>query len=221
MLEHVITAPMQCLTTKSNDTARMASHDPVVGHVLEQQPVLTLCDLLQQFYSDVRVIAHARLRRLPPSRTLHTSTVLQEAILRLVKRKCDAWQNHVYFFADIKQAVQQVVADYVRHKFAHKRDVELVYGDTLSDQGRGAGPAGDFIAAGDAAAATPLQKLAVHRALEKLQQEHPRAAQVVFLRFLIGLTTSEIAEAMSRSTRGVERDWVFARSWLEAELRVA
>ena len=123
MLKHATTAPTQCHATWSNDLSGNAIRAPLVGPALEQSPALTLCDLLQQFYADVRVIARARLRGLPPSRTLHTSTVLQEATLRLVKRKRDVWQNHVYFFADVKQAAQQVVADYVRRPSASKRDV--------------------------------------------------------------------------------------------------
>ena len=168
------------------------------------------------------MIAHARLRGLPPSRTLHTSTVLQETILRLVKRKRDVWQNHVYFFADMKQAAQQVVADYVRRKSASKRDVKLVRGSTLSHQVRDTDPASGFMEAGHTAVtATPAQKLAVHQALERLQQEHPRAAQVVFWRFFCAFTMPEIAEAMSVGIRSVERDWVFARTWLESELWVS
>jgi RNA polymerase sigma factor (TIGR02999 family) len=213
MTQHAIPETTQRSPCWSDDTIEIARREPLAGHVLEQPPPgLTLCDLLREFYSDVRVIAHARLRCLPASRTLHTSTVLQEAILRLVKRRRDAWENQVFFFADVKQAVQQVVADYVRRKSAAKRDVVIVHGDTTNENLiEGAWAEG---------AATSAHKLDVSEAMEKLRQEHPRASMVVLLRFFYSLTTPEIAEALSVSERCVERDWVFARSWLEHELKV-
>lgn len=221
MTQHVIPKTAQRLPHWSDDSIEMARREPLAGQVLEQPPSsLTLCDLLRQFYSDVRMIAHARLRCLPPSRTLHTSTVLQEAILRLVKRRQDGWQNRVFFFADIKQAAQQVVADYVRRKSTAKRDVVIVHGDTATSQNSNAPLAENLIEGGWAeGAATPADKLDIYEALEKLRQEHPRAALVVLLRFFYTLTTPEIAEFLSVSERCVERDWVFARSWLERELK--
>jgi len=66
--------------------------------------------------------------------------------------------------------------------------------------------------------ASPAQKLALSQAMERLRSEHPRAAQVVFLRFFCDLNTEQIAEALGCGTRSVERDWKFARAWLNARL---
>jgi len=174
-----------------------------------QRPVLDLDSLVSQFYGDVRRIAHSRLRRLPPSRSLHTATLMQEALLRLARCNKTGWHCRVHFFADVRQAVAQAVADYVRRKTADKRDAHVVRDDHAFDM------ASHFQQPDPA---TPAQKLAVHQAMERLGVDEPRAAQVVFYRFYCGLTMPQIAETLAISQRCAERDWTRARVWLAAEL---
>ena len=47
------------------------------------------------------------------------------------------------------------------------------------------------------------------------------ARAALTLRLLGGLTTEEIAEALSVSTATVERDWKFARAWLYRTLTLS
>ena len=46
----------------------------------------------------------------------------------------------------------------------------------------------------------------------------PRKAEVVTLGFFGGLTAMEIAGELGLSARTVERDWSFAKAWLNAHL---
>jgi RNA polymerase sigma factor (TIGR02999 family) len=55
-------------------------------------------------------------------------------------------------------------------------------------------------------------------AIVRLEVEHPRAASVVQLRFIAGLSTEETAAELALSTGTVKRDWAFARAWLSAAL---
>ena len=63
-----------------------------------------------------------------------------------------------------------------------------------------------------------LDVIALHEALERLAQEHPRPAQVVDLRFFGGLSVPEVAEALAVSDTTIESDWRFARAWLRGQL---
>lgn len=56
------------------------------------------------------------------------------------------------------------------------------------------------------------------RAIETLAQAHPRAAQVVQLRFIGGLTTEEIAANLALSPGTIKREWTFAKAWLAASM---
>jgi RNA polymerase sigma factor (TIGR02999 family) len=59
------------------------------------------------------------------------------------------------------------------------------------------------------------------RALGELSDRFPRAARVVQLRFIVGLTTEETAEQLQLSAGTVKRDWTFARAWLASAMESA
>jgi RNA polymerase sigma factor (sigma-70 family) len=68
--------------------------------------------------------------------------------------------------------------------------------------------------------AAPTEEiLAVHDALDALSAEDATAAQVVKLRYFVGLTIPEIAEALGISPRSADRHWLFARAWLKGAIR--
>jgi hypothetical protein len=60
----------------------------------------------------------------------------------------------------------------------------------------------------------------VHEALDALAAEDATAAEVVKLRYFVGMTIPEIAEALEISPRSADRHWVFARAWLKGAIRV-
>lgn len=60
--------------------------------------------------------------------------------------------------------------------------------------------------------------LGLDEALQKLQQQHPRKAELVKLRFDAGLTTAQAAQTLGISTTTAENDWTYARSWLRLEM---
>jgi DNA-directed RNA polymerase specialized sigma24 family protein len=63
--------------------------------------------------------------------------------------------------------------------------------------------------------------LAVHDVLDALTAEDATAAEVVKLRYFVGMTIPEIAEALEISPRSANRHWVFARAWLKGAIRRA
>jgi RNA polymerase sigma factor (TIGR02999 family) len=63
-----------------------------------------------------------------------------------------------------------------------------------------------------------LSIVAVDEALQKLEREDPRQAQIVELRFFGGLTVDEIASTLKVSRATVKRDWATAKLWLRSQL---
>ena len=80
----------------------------------------------------------------------------------------------------------------------------------------------DRVQQGDPKAADtpPDTLLVVHEALEKLAAEDALKAELVRLRFFIGLTNAEAAKVLGLSEPTVKRYWDFARAWLLREIRV-
>jgi DNA-directed RNA polymerase specialized sigma24 family protein len=60
--------------------------------------------------------------------------------------------------------------------------------------------------------------LSLNEALEKLEREDKRRAQLVKLRFFAGLTISEEAQALGISEATADNDWAYARCWLRLEI---
>jgi RNA polymerase sigma factor (sigma-70 family) len=65
----------------------------------------------------------------------------------------------------------------------------------------------------------PEMFLALDDAFQRLEEQDPRAADVVRLRFFAGLSIAETAKAMELSERTVKREWALARAYLYAALR--
>jgi len=63
------------------------------------------------------------------------------------------------------------------------------------------------------------QLLAVHEALDKLAAQHQLAAELVKLRYFVGMTIEESAQALGISVRTANHYWAHARAWLFHELK--
>ena len=61
--------------------------------------------------------------------------------------------------------------------------------------------------------------LAVHEALDLLATEDALAAQVVKLRYFVGLSIPEVAEVLNLAPRTADRLWAFARVRLKRIIR--
>ena len=159
-------------------------------------------------YAELRRLADARMNQIPPGQTLQPTALVHEVYIRLMGRGEATWNGRGHFFGAAARAMRDVLVDQARRKGARKHGGDQVRVDsmvTLSD-----GDARYELSAADV--------LALHQALDKLEQAHAQAAEIVLLRYFTGLTMDEIAEALAVTTRTVERKWRFARAWLAREL---
>ena len=161
--------------------------------------------LVRAIYDELRRTAGGLMRRERPGHTLQTTALVHEALLRLLDGDVLAdVPNHRYLFAAAAQAMRQVLVDHARRRRARKRDGNRVRV-----------PLDQVLAGFDDKG---LDVIALHDALERLAQEHPRPAQVVDLRFFGGLSVPEVAEIFEVSDTTIESDWRFARAWLRGQL---
>jgi DNA-directed RNA polymerase specialized sigma24 family protein len=59
----------------------------------------------------------------------------------------------------------------------------------------------------------------VDEALQKLAQESPVKAELVKLRFFIGLSIADAGQALGLSESTAKRYWAYSRAWLYEELK--
>ena len=161
--------------------------------------------LLPLVYEDLRKLAAVRMARLGPGQTLQATALVHDAYLRLVGSHDPGWQGRAHFFGAAARSMRNILADHLRHKGSSKRsgNYRRVGEDTAAEL-TSDGPNDDM--------------LALEEALEELERDYPRKGEVVTLMFFGGLDAAEVAEVLGMSSRTVERDWRFARAWLNGRL---
>jgi RNA polymerase sigma factor (TIGR02999 family) len=155
-------------------------------------------------YDELHRIARRYMHNERQDQTLQTTALVNEVYLRLVDVKNVDWQHRSQFFTIAAQMMRRILVDGARARGCGKR---------------GGGAAKVNI--DDVAAFLPGPEdsiVALDLALEEFAKVAPRQAKVVELRYFAGLSEEEIAGIMQTSTRTIERDWQFARSWLMREL---
>ncbi len=167
------------------------------GHAAEE--------LLPLVYEELRKLAAARMASEAPGQTLQATALVHEAWLRLVGSENPKFDGRGHFFAAAAEAMRRILIDRARQKLSLKR---------------GAGAARVNLEELEvAAAADDDTLLAVDEALTKLMREDPAAAEFIKLRFFVGFTNSEAAQALGIPERTARRHWSFGRAWLFRELR--
>jgi RNA polymerase sigma factor (TIGR02999 family) len=157
-------------------------------------------------------LVHAELHRLAkcymagerPGHILQTAALVNEAYLRLIDWKSVQWQNRAQFFGLAAKIMRRILVDFARAQYRKKRGGDALQVSLSEAANIGQAQSPDLVALDDA-----LQ------ALEKLD---PRQARVVELRFFVGLSHKEIAEALKVSVATVRRDLSLAEAWLYREL---
>jgi RNA polymerase sigma factor (TIGR02999 family) len=160
--------------------------------------------LLPLVYEELRKLAAARMASEWDTSTLQPTALVHEAWLRLVGTEQPNWKNRGHFFAAAAEAMRRILIEQARRKRALKR---------------GARPERiDLDSVDVALQADEESLLAMNEALEKLAVEDPQSAQLVKLRFFVGLNYQEAAQTLGMSERSAKRCWGFARAWLYREL---
>src|SRR5215472_3809028 len=137
--------------------------------------------------------------------TLQPTALVHEAWLKLVGQQNRQWQNRNHFFAAAVEAMRRILIDNARRK--------------LRVRNGGGQQRVELEDCAEAATSDDDQVLAVDEALEKLARLDPKRAEVVKLRYFVGLSFQETAEVLGISEPTVKRYWSFARAWLYEEIR--
>jgi RNA polymerase sigma factor (TIGR02999 family) len=157
--------------------------------------------LLPLIYEELRNLARARMSQEEPGQTLQATALVHEAYIRLVDKRCDqSLENRGHFFAAASEAMRRILVDRARDKGRLKR---------------GGGQRRIDLDKIKTAVDTDAQDLlAVNEAVEQLAEENRVCANVVKMRFFVGLSVDETASLLGISSRTAKRYWVYARAWL-------
>src|SRR5436190_12343586 len=142
-------------------------------------------ELLPLVYNELRRLAAAKLAHENPGQTLQATALVHDAYIRLVDvDQVQHWDTRGHFFAAAAEAMRRILVDQARRKRSERKGGDRFRLDI--DE------AGTYPVAGQ----EPERILAIHEALSSLEVESPRKAQLVKLRFFVGMTLEEAAAAL-------------------------
>ncbi len=162
--------------------------------------------LLPLVYDDLRRIAKSKLSKENRNWTVQPTELVHEAWLRLNKnRDQNQWNSRGHFFAAAAESMRRILVERARKsgRIRHGGEFQRV----------------DLAQVSLASEDSDNTLLAVHDALEKLEQESQESALVVKLRYFVGMGHQEIADVLNISEPTVRRRWAYSRAFLYAELK--
>lgn len=160
--------------------------------------------LFELLMPDLRRIAARCFAKEKPGHTLQATVLINEAFLRLEAARRIDWRDRGHFLAISARVMRRYLIDYWRSK----PSVQFLPMDGLPEH---------LVAR----YSEPLDLItAVDEALDKLGLESKQRRAVVELKFCLGLTDEECADALGMPVRSLQREWLRARHWLFERLTV-
>jgi len=167
---------------------------------IDQGDAAAANQLLPRLYDELRTLAAQKMAREAPGQTLQPTALVHEAWLRLTEKENVKWNGRAHFFAAAAEAMRRILIENARRKRALRHGGRLERVDAAEV---------DIPAPAD-----DDEILAVNEALEKLAVRDQPKAELVKLRYFVGLTIEEAAEILGISVPTAKRHWTFARAWL-------
>lgn len=186
--------------------------DPSLGAVTQlirdsiQGDVAARDRLIEAIYSDLRGIARRLMSRERPGHTLQATALVHEVLLRFIASDDPlAAENRKQLMAIAAISMRRLLVDHARMRNRSKRG--------------GGAEALPIVTELDGAWTSDEKLMLINDALDRLKVLGARQAQVAELRIFGGYSAEEIAEVVGLTARTVERDWAFARAWLQTQLQ--
>lgn len=159
--------------------------------------------LVDAVYQTLRSLAESQRRKLM-SQTLDAEALVGEAYFRVLGTTQVDFENRRHLYGAFSRAMREILIDAARRRGAVKRGgdrrrVPLEEGQLSADA-----PTQDVIE--------------LDRALERLEADDARAAEVVRYRCFLSMPEAAIAEVLGVSIRTVQRDWIYARAFMKRVL---
>jgi len=180
------------------------SETPQVLDTIGEADAKAAGELLPLVYEELRQLAARKMADEAAGHTLQPTALVHEAWLRLVAGRNPRFENRAHFFAAAAEAMRRILIDRARRKGAlrHGGGQQRVYIEELDLASRDEDD----------------QLLAMNEALDKLATAHPLEAEVVKLRYFVGMTNEQAADALGISERTTKYYWSHARAWLYHEI---
>ena len=162
--------------------------------------------LLPLVYEELRQLATRRMNGEFRGHTLQPTALVHEAWLRLAGDEAARFENRAHFFGAAAEAMRRILIERARRRLAAKR-------------GNGATP----LDVDEVEIPSPVSDddslLAINEALDKFAAVDLRKAELVKLRYFVGMNFEEAAAVLGIAVPTAKQWWAYARAWLSVEMR--
>lgn len=152
----------------------------------------------ERVYAQLKAAARSLLDGRRGGVSFTPTSLVHDAYVRLTQADSGPWRSESHFRAAAAKAMRHVLVDRARRRQTDKHGGRWL---RVSLTGLAAQP-------------VEVDVALLNEALDELALIDPRAAEVVQMRFMAGMTCEQIAEVLTLSARTIERDWRAARAWL-------
>ena len=145
----------------------------------------------------LRRFAHFLMQRERRDHSLQATELVDEVYFRMIAARDRDWQNRKHFYAIAARAMRRYLIDHARGR-----------------------PSAEFTALEGFENILPADSgkvdlaITVDRLLDELAETKPEWSTLVEMKFFLGLTDEETADAMGVKLRTMQRGWSDARRWL-------
>ena len=167
-----------------------------------------LPDLFESIYVRLKELSSMFMRSQPAGHTLQPTAIVHEAFLKLAEHESVDFQSEEHFFATAATVLRSVLVDHARRRGSKKRGA-----------GRRGASMETFDPTDPAAGVAGLLEL--EDSLLALAKVDARSARVAELRIFGGMAMDHVARLVGTSIPTAERDWRFARAFLEKQYGLA
>jgi RNA polymerase sigma factor (TIGR02999 family) len=164
-------------------------------------------ELLSLVYEELRRLAGRKMAAEAPGHTLQATALVHEVWLRLTNDDKRRWNDRTHFFAAAAEAMRRILVDNARRKNAQRRG--------------GGAQRTDMPEIACMPAVNEEQIVAVSEALDQFAALDKQKAELVKLRYFVGMTVEEAADVLGISVPTAHRHWAFARAWLARRIAAA
>jgi len=172
-------------------------------HSIESGDPKAADELLPLVYEELRKLAAHKMANDVQGQTLQPTALVHEAWLRLTGNENVKWDSRAHFFGAAAEAMRRILIENARRRRA------LRHG--------GGQQRLDIQDVKIAAATKDEELLAVNDALERFAVLDQKKAELVKLRYFVGLNIEETSQVLGISVATAKRWWAYARAWLFQE----
>ena len=172
---------------------------------IETGDPLAAAELLPLVYAELRQMAAAQIAQERPGQTLQATGLVHEAYLRLVGKDGTAtFTSRRHFFGAAAEAMRRIRVDNARRRRREKHGGNR---DRLDlDPDAVVQPEPDE------------RLLALDEALDRFAAHAPEKAELLKLKWFVGMSLDEAAAILGISPSTADRWWSYARAWLRVEV---